>query len=231
VPTAVVYDLAVGEPFRRPGPDDGFRACEAATTDFARGSVGAGAGTRVGADVPGTERMKGGLGSASRRLGGNVVVGALAVVNALGNVLDRDGRVIAGAYFPDGRHADAVDHLTGDPAAAAAWPRRRGFTTLVAVATNAALTKTECAVVARMATAGLARAVHPCFTAADGDVVVALAGGGERASADAVGIVAAATVADAIRDAVRRAEARDGIADLRTPGVRSPDDPAWSSEE
>ena len=230
VPAAVVYDLAVGEPLPRPGPDDGYRACEAATTEFGRGSVGAGAGARVGADVPGSQRMKGGLGSASRRLGNGVVVGALAVVNALGNVVDRDGRIIAGAAFPDGRHADAVAYLTENPEAAVR-PRRGSFTTLVAVATDAALTKTQCSVVARMAQAGLARAVHPCFTASDGDVVVALAGGTEEATADAVGIVAAATVADAIRDAVRRAESRDGIADLRTLGARSAEDPAWSVEE
>jgi L-aminopeptidase/D-esterase-like protein len=155
----------------------------------------------------------------------------MAVVNALGNVLDEDGRIIAGAYFPDGRHADAVDYLTSDPAAISAWPRRRNFTTLVAVATNAALTKSECTVVARMAQAGLARAVHPCFTASDGDVVVVLAGPREEASVDAVGIIAAATVADAIRDAVRRAESRDGIADRSTPGVRSSDDRAWSIDD
>jgi L-aminopeptidase/D-esterase-like protein len=202
------------------GGDDGVRT----------GSVGAGTGARVGADVPGSQRMKGGLGSASRRLGAGVVVGALAVVNALGNVVDRDGRIIAGAAFPDGRHADAVAYLTENPEAAVR-PRRGSFTTLVAVATNAALTKTQCSVVARMAQAGLARAVHPCFTASDGDVVVALAGGGAEATADAVGIVAAATVADAIRDAVRRAESRDGIADLRTLGARSAEDPAWSVEE
>jgi L-aminopeptidase/D-esterase-like protein len=228
VPAAVIYDLGVGEPVPRPGPHDGYRACEAATTAFERGSVGAGTGARVGADVPGSERMKGGIGSASRRFGESGVVGALAVVNALGNVLDEDGRIIAGAFFPDGRHADAVDYLTSDPAAIAAWPHRRNFTTLVAVATNATLTKSECTVVARMAQAGLARAVHPCFTTSDGDVVVALAGRGQKANVDAVGIIAAATVADAIRDAVRRAESRAGIAARSTPGVRSMDDRAWS---
>ena len=231
VPAAVIYDLGVGNPSPRPGPDDGYRACEVATATFERGSVGAGTGARVGADVPGSERMKGGIGSASRRFGESGVVGALAVVNALGNVLDENGRIIAGAYFPDGRHADAVDYLTSDPGAIAAWPRRRNFTTLVAVATNAALTKSDCTVVARMAQAGLARAVHPCFTASDGDVVVVLAGPGQEANVDAVGIIAAVTVADAIRDAVRRAESRAGIADRGTPGVRSTDDPAWSIDD
>ncbi|MDQ3695205.1 MAG: P1 family peptidase [Chloroflexota bacterium] len=229
VPGAVVYDLAVGESSPRPGAEDGYRACEAATSAFDRGSVGAGVGTRVGAAVPGTRRMKGGLGSASRRFGAGGVVGALAVVNALGNVIDRDGRIVAGAYFPDGRHADMIDYLTAERVAAAG-PPRSSFTTLVAVATNAALTKTQCAIVARMAQAGLARAVQPCFTASDGDVVVALASGGEDASEDVVGIIAAATVADAIRDAVRRAESRAGIADRQTSGVRSPDDPAWAPD-
>lgn len=226
VPGAVVYDLGVGAPLPRPGSDDGHRACEAATQGFERGSVGAGTGTRVGALVPGTERMKGGVGSASRRFGANGVVGALAVVNSLGNVLDRDGRIVAGAYDRDGRHADAAPHLAEQPGQARGAAGHQ--TTLVAVATNADLTKTRCAIVAKMAQAGVARAVHPCFTSQDGDVVVVLAGGREPASDDAVGVLAAEAVADAIRDGVRRATSRAGIPDMRTPGIRSPDDLAWS---
>ena len=228
VPGAVIYDLGVGEASPRPGAEDGYRACEAATRAFARGSVGAGTGARVGADVPGTHRMKGGLGSASRQFGRSGVVGALAVVNALGNVLDRDGRIVAGAHDPRGWHADAAPHLERNPSAAARAPRE-SYTTLVAVATNAALSKTRCTIVARMAQAGLARAVHPAFTSADGDVVFVLASGGEAASDDAVGVIAAEAVADAIRDAVRRATTRGGVPDMRTPGARSPDDPEWSS--
>lgn len=226
VPGAVVYDLGLGGE-GRPGADDGYRACEAATRAFERGSVGAGTGTRVGAAVPGTKRMKGGVGSASRRFGPAGVVGALAVVNSLGNVVERDGRIVAGAYDSNGRHADAAPHLAAEPGIAGGAARGR-HTTLVAVATNAGLTKTRCSIVARMAQAGLARAVQPCFTSQDGDVVVIVANGSEEASDDAIGVLAAAAVGDAIRDAVRRATSRAGVADLRTPGVRSPDDPVWS---
>lgn len=229
VPGAVVYDLGLGAA-GRPGVDDGYLACEAATQAFDRGSVGAGTGTRVGAAVPGTKRMKGGIGSASRRFGAAGVVGALAVVNSLGNVVERDGRIVAGAYDPQGRHADAAPHFAAEPGSAGTVPPGR-HTTLVAVATNAALTKTRCAIVARMAQAGLARAVQPCFTSADGDVVVVLANGSEAASDDAIGVLAAEAVSEAIRDAVRRATSRAGIADMRTPGVRSPDDPAWFSRD
>ena len=230
VPGAVIYDLALGDPTPRPGPDEGYSACQAAAATFARGSVGAGTGARVGPALPGTTRMKGGVGSTSRRFGARGVVAALAVVNALGNVVDRDGKIIAGAYGRHGQHADAAAYLETNPLGAGDRSRRSNFTTLVAVATNAAMTKTQCAIAARMAQAGLARAVHPTFTSSDGDVVVILASGAETASEDTIGILAAEVVADAIRDGVRQATSLGGVADMRTPGVRSPDDPAWSAE-
>lgn len=225
VPGAVIYDLAVGDPTRRPGADHGYEACEAAGEAFERGSVGAGTGAAVGPVIPGTSRMKGGLGTASLRFGDEGIVGALAVVNALGNIVDPDGRIIAGAHDREGRHADAASYFAREPLA-----RRGGFsfTTLVAVATNAALTKTQCTIVARMAQAGVARAVHPSFTSEDGDVVVVMASGDKQASQDAIGVLAGEVVAAAIRDAVRQATSRGGIPDIRTPDVRSPDDPAWS---
>lgn len=229
VPGAVIYDLAVGAPSPRPGPNEGYAACQAAAQTFARGSVGAGTGARVGPPIPGTTRMKGGVGSASLRFGADGVVAALAVVNALGNVLDRDGKLIAGAHGRQGQHVDAATYVRTHPVAVNR-SRRTANTTLVAVATNAALTKTQCAMVARMAQAGLARAVHPTFTSGDGDVVVVLASGAETASEDTIGILAAEVVADAIRDGVRQATSRGGVPDMRTPGVRSPDDPAWSTE-
>lgn len=228
VPGAVVYDLDLGAPLPRPGPEEEYLACRSATQRFERGSVGAGTGTRVGPGYPGYERMKGGVGSASRRFGDGAVVGALAVVNALGNVVDRDGKIVAGARDARGRHVDAAAYVEEHPDASANADSTTN-TTLVAVATNAALTKTECAIVAKMAQAGVARAVHPSFTAFDGDVVVVLANGDRPVTYDAVGIIAAETVADAIRDAVRQATARGGIPDMQTPGARSPDDPAWSS--
>jgi L-aminopeptidase/D-esterase-like protein len=229
VPAAVIYDLAIGDPRGRPRAEDGYAACEAAASSFERGSVGVGTGAVVGPVIPGTTRMKGGLGSASRRFGSAGVIGAIAVTNSLGNIVDRDGRLIAGAHDADGRHADAATHLQENPEVAWGPSETSSHTTLVAVATNAALTKTACGMVARMAQAGLARAVHPAFTSYDGDVVIVLSNGGHVASADTVGVIAAEVVADAIRDAARQATSLGGVPDMRSPGARFPDDPAWSS--
>ena len=229
VPGAVIYDLAIGDPLVRPTAEDGYRACEAASATFARGSVGAGTGAQVGALVTNARRMKGGLGSASRTFGGAGQIAALAVVNALGNVVDRDGRIVAVDLDRQGRPADAADFARRSPLAGTAV-ETRGNTTLVAVATNAKLSKTDCAVVAKMAQAGLARAVHPVFSSSDGDVVVVMAAGEQPASVDTAGVLAAEVVADAIRDAVRQATSLGGVPDRNTPGVRAPDEPAWAGD-
>jgi L-aminopeptidase/D-esterase-like protein len=228
VPAAVIYDLAIGDPRARPTAEDGFAACEAASETFERGSVGVGTGATVGPVIPGTTRMKGGLGTASRRFGTAGVIGAIAVTNSLGNIVERDGKVIAGAYDADGRPRDAATYLQERPEVSGIDGTRSTATTLVAVATNAALDKTQCGKVARMAQAGLARAVHPAFTSYDGDVVFVLANGAHVASEDTIGIIAAEVVAHAIRDAVRQATSRGGVPDMHTPGTRNPADPAWS---
>lgn len=171
--------------------------------------------------------MKGGLGSASRPFGSAGVVGAIAVTNSLGNIVDRDGRVIAGTHDADGRALDAATYLQENPQVSRTESLSTA-TTLVVVATNAALDKTQCAKVARMAQAGLARAVHPAFTSNDGDVVIVLANGGHVASVDTIGIIAAEAVADAIRDSVRQATSRGSVPDTRTPGARNPADPTWA---
>jgi L-aminopeptidase/D-esterase-like protein len=227
VPAAVIYDLAIGDPRGRPTADDGYAACEAASERFERGSVGCGTGATVGPVIPGTTRMKGGLGSASRRFGSAGVVGALAITNSLGNIVDRDGRIIAGTHDRDGHPRDAASYLQEHPEIAASTSLTSN-TTLVVVATNAALSKTECSRVARMAQAGLARAVQPAFTSYDGDTVVVLANGGHVASVDTIGLIAAEAVAGALRDSVRQATSLGGVPDMRTPGARNPDDPAWS---
>jgi len=228
VPGAVITDLTMGATERRPGPEEGYRACQEATSTFARGSVGAGTGATVGKGRGADARMKGGVGSASRTFDGSGVVAALAVVNAIGDILDRDGRIIAGAHDADGRHIDFFEHVAGQPR----WPDEQsgGNTTLVAVATNAQLTKTQCSIVAHMAQAGFPRAINPIFTPGDGDTVIVASSGSVPASDFTIGVLAAEVVADSIRDAVRRATSLGGVPDLATPGTRSADDPAWSVE-
>ena len=225
----MINDLGMGTPSQRPGPEEGYRACQEARPEVAHGSVGAGTGATVGKLRGPDTWMKGGVGTASRAFAGGGVVAALAVVNAVGDILDLNGLVLAGAHDADGCHIDFAAHVAARPWFPDDEPSSRtSNTTLVAVATNAGLSKTQCSVVAHMAQAGMARAISPVFTPWDGDTVVVAASGSVPANEFALGILAAELVADSIRDAVLSATSRGGVPDLATPGTRSPDDPAWS---
>ena len=212
VPAAVVFDLAVGDPSARPGPSMGYEAASsAASGDFAQGTVGAGTGTTVG-NVLGLDRaMKGGLGSASATLPGGVVVAALTVVNAFGDVRDpATGGIIAGPRLPDGTLADSVEHL----AEAERFVRWGENTTLGIVATNARLTRPQATKVAQMAHDGLARTVSPVHTSLDGDAIFAASVGGEASvtvAPDVVGAWGARMIAEAVLRAVREARGVPGL--------------------
>lgn len=206
VSAAVVYDLPLGDPAARPGPDAGRAACAAAGPTLARGTVGAGTGCSVGKALLSEGWTKGGVGVASERLGGADVC-AVAVVNAFGDVLAEDGSVLAGPWR-DGAYVRTVD-LLREPGWAP-LPSPRESTTLVAVLTDAELTKTEAWLVARACSAGTARAVDPAATQVDGDLAACLAGGRVRVEPLAVAALAAHVTSAAIRDAVRSATALHG---------------------
>lgn len=172
VPAAVVFDLAVGLPDRWPGPDEGYRACEAAGGEVEEGSVGAGAGATVGKALGLEGAMKGGVGTWAERRG-ELVVGALAVVNAFGDVRDDSGAIIAGARR-DGAFVDARAFLADGGTAGGSFARPGGNTTLVVVATNARLERAELAEVAAMAVDALAQRITPVGTQYDGDIVFAV---------------------------------------------------------
>ena len=206
VAAAIVYDLPLGDSHARPGPDAGRAACEAASAgEVERGSVGAGTGASVGKLLGPAGWTKGGVGLASDRAGG-ALVSALAVVNAVGEVVAEDGSVLAGAWR-DGAYVPATDLVKegiGPPASS------REATTLVCVMTDARLTKREAWLVARAATSGVGRAVHPSATAWDGDLVYCLATGAAEAEPFAISALAADVTAAAIRDAVRQASGVPG---------------------
>jgi L-aminopeptidase/D-esterase-like protein len=180
VPAAILFDLALGDWKIRPDAQAGHAAARAARpAAFAEGNVGAGTGATVGKLLGMGRAMKGGLGTASVRLAGGAVVAALAVVNALGDVIDpATGRRIAGLRSADGRTLVGTMNLilAGLPVDAP-LPDGGGNTTLVVVATNATLSKTEASKVAQMAHDGLARTVNPVHTPRDGDTVFALSTG------------------------------------------------------
>jgi L-aminopeptidase/D-esterase-like protein len=209
VSAAVLFDLVVGSPEARPDPVMGYEAARSAKSgDFAQGSVGAGTGATVG-KVLGMERaMKGGVGSASVAVGGDLVVGALAAVNAFGEVRDPEsGEILAGPRQDDGTLGDTV-RLLPEAVSRMRWAEN---TTLGIVATNADLSKNGANKVAQMAHDGLARVVHPVHTTVDGDVVFAASAGGVEAATDVVGAWGARVMQEAILRAVRAAEGVPGI--------------------
>ncbi|MBL8149231.1 MAG: P1 family peptidase [Blastocatellia bacterium] len=173
VPAAVIYDLQLGDSSIRPTVKDGYDAAVAAQEGaFELGNVGAGTGATVG-KIFGHERcMRGGLGSASLRVG-SILIGALAVVNALGDIIDPStGYCVAGARGQDGTTLmDSLSALRAGKLPKTIWPGSN--TTIGVVATNVSLTKTEAKKLAEMAQDGLARAINPVHTPYDGDVVFA----------------------------------------------------------
>ena len=211
---AVLIDLSLGRPDVRPDAASGYAACEAASAaPPALGSVGAGTGATV-AKALGVERaLKGGAGSALEATGDGAVVGALVAVNCFGEVADPDsGCVVAGPRGEDRRFADTLEVLRTKPPLVpfGAGPN----STIGVVATNAALTKSDCYRLAVMAQAGLARTIRPVYTPVDGDTIFALATGANDAGPLDVlrlGALAARAVERAVLRAVMEATGLAGV--------------------
>jgi L-aminopeptidase/D-esterase-like protein len=194
VPAAAIFDLVVAGD-ERPGVEEGRAAlCAALATDappLARGRAGAGRGASVAKWRGGEHGTTGGLGTASAH-DGEVVVAALVVVNAVGDVHDATGAPIVASTAPS--------DVPGFPDEA---PFEEGTnTTLAIVATNARCTKHECHLLARSANHGLARAIHPSHTRHDGDLAFACATGAVDAHLDRLRVMVTDITAEAVRDAV-----------------------------
>ena len=222
VPAAILFDLSTADPPVRPDASMGYEACENASDGpVSEGNVGAGTGATVGKIFGRRRCMKGGLGTASRRSGG-IVVGAIAAVNAFGDIVDpTNGRIIAGARKLGGDgFADTVQAMGGF-----AGRTFLAFTSTVigAVATNARLSKAEVNVVATAAHDGLARVVRPAHTLFDGDTIFALATGAKKASVAVVGALAAEVMAEAILRGVQQAEGAGGVPAIRDLVTPEPD--------
>jgi L-aminopeptidase/D-esterase-like protein len=212
---AILYDLAVGAPGVRPDRAMGARAAAAARSGpIAEGSVGAGAGASVGKVLGLGRAMKGGLGTASRRVG-DATVGALVAVNAFGDVRDpATGRLLAGARdAPDGRRLVDTAQLLREGRIAPGFGQTH--TTIGIVATDATLDAAGARRVAALGHLGFAAALSPPHLSVDGDALFCLATGAlARAEApppDALGLVAADCVAEAIVRAIRAATALGGL--------------------
>ena len=197
VPAAVIFDLGVGDAKVRPDRKMGYQACLNATDEpVAMGTIGAGTGATVG-KAPGVTPAPGGVGSACKYLDSGLIVAAIVVVNALGNVVNsRAGEIVAGAK-EDGSFVDITERLLD------AKLVQGTNTTIGVVATNAVLTPAEVNRVAEMAHDGMARAIRPSHTMFDGDTLFSLATGAHTDSnVNTIGILAAEVVAEAIVNAV-----------------------------
>ena len=209
VPAAVLFDLACGNPKVRPDKKMGYEAAKAATTEkFSTGNYGAGCGATVGKLAGPDFCMKGGLGSASIRLGNGVVIGAIVAVNPVGDVRDGSTQCILAGPYKDGMIVDSLKLIEQNYFP----PIRAGSnTTIGVVAVNANLTKAEATKVAQMAQDGYARTIFPAHTMFDGDTIFAVATGGEKVPVDVIGSLAAKVMERAIIDAVKSADSIEGI--------------------
>jgi L-aminopeptidase/D-esterase-like protein len=222
VPSAILFDLAIGKAGVRPTRESGEAAAAAASTEAVEeGCVGAGTGATIGKIEGLSCAMKGGIGSSEVELGGRwkgIRVAALVAVNAFGDVLDPrgGGRILAGArkglYSKEFRDTNA-QLKSPQPVAPVA-----GNTTLAVVATNAKLTKVEATKLAQLAHLGMARSITPLHTTIDGDCVFSLSVGERSADINALGVAAAEALADAIVRAIQAARGLGGVPALRDLG-------------
>lgn len=217
VPAAVVFDLApLGRFDARPTAAMAYdAAANARSRDVAQGSVGAGAGATVGKVAGPAQAMKGGFGCAVCRAG-PAAVAAFAVVNAVGDVRDARGGIIAGARAPDGGFVDARRQLTTGGEARRRFDEMAGRnTTLAVVVSNAPLSALEATQLAHAAGAAIFRRITPAGSSFDGDIVFALSPEqGARRDQLVLESLAVLALEEAIERGVRFAHGRDGIPGL-----------------
>jgi len=205
----------------RPDAAMGYQAClNASAEPPAEGNVGAGCGATVGKVLGMGQAMKSGIGSASLRLGPELVIGALAAVNAFGDVVDPStGKIIAGARkiaaqdippTSDDYFADTMQVLNFLAGQNFVFPRGES-TVIGVVATNAALNKEQANKVAQMAQDGLARTIRPAHTMLDGDTIFATSLGNQVADVNIIGAFAAEVFAQAVLRAVWAAQPAGGL--------------------
>ena len=207
-----IFDLTVGDPSVRPDEAMGYEAAKAAmeAPNYRDGNFGAGCGATVG-KLCGMERcMKTGIGSYAVELG-ELKIGAVTVLNALGDVFDwKTGERIAGMLTEDGRSfADSPEQM------------RKGIenanklfannTTLSVIITNARFHKGSLCKIAGLGHDGYARSIRPVHTSLDGDSIYAVSVGEVKADREVVGLLAAEVVSEAIKCAVRSAEGAYGF--------------------
>lgn len=222
VPSAILFDLAIGDSKARPDAEMGYAACQnASDTPPSQGSVGAGTGATVGKMLGIKQGIKSGIGTASINIGGGVTVGALVAVNAVGDVIDPGtGKIIAGArpiqkgpikIGGDGFFADSLSLMGSMVGRSLFSIADKANTVIGVVATNASFTKAGATKIAQMAQNGVVRCIRPANTMHDGDTMFALSLGKKKANINIVGAYAAQAVQMAILNAITHAKSLGDI--------------------
>ncbi len=225
VPSAILFDLSLGRADVRPSPEMGYHAAAIANTGRPiEGNAGAGTGASVGKLFGNAGAMKSGIGTASIDIGGGIIIGAIAAVNAYGDVIDpKTGEIIAGARSTrlgplclgaPGYFADTMATLKTFAGRMIEGFSMRSNTVIGVVATNARLSKPEANKMAQMAQDGIARAIRPAHTMLDGDTIFALATGQKKADVSLIGAFAAEAFAQACVRAVQAAKSAGGLPGL-----------------
>ena len=211
VPGAVLFDLPIGSYSVRPDSDMGYKACcNASSTEAGMGNIGAGTGATIGKARGLDGMMKGGLGTASIKIG-KVVIGALVAVNCFGDIIDStNGKIIAGARPETGSEFLGCLHYYKQSIENGINPLGTN-TTIGAIATNAKLTKSQATKISMMAHDGYARAINPIHTMHDGDTIFTLSTGDIEADISSIGAIAAEVMSMAIVAGIKAAKTAYGL--------------------
>lgn len=208
VPVAVIYDLDVGDPGVRPDKKMGYMAARnSADCKVEQGSVGAGTGASVGKIRGINWATKSGIGSYSIELANGVIIGAISVVNALGDIYE-NGSIIAGCRDENGGFLNTYEYLKKNVPEEKPWGKN---TTLSVVATNARLTKEQANKMAQVAHDGYSRVIKPVHTIYDGDCIFAMSTGNIEYDIMTLCEAAAEVVEKAIINAVKSADSIVGL--------------------
>lgn len=198
VPAAAIYDLSFKKPIA-PTDSDAYQAClSAKENNLDSGQIGAGTGATVGKLVKNSSSMQAGLGVGRVSLPSGIEFVAYAVVNAVGDVIGKEGQIIAGAKNSHGQFANSFRYLLSGQGEIDLFDSTN--TTIVAVFTNAKFTKEELKRIAKMAVAGIACTIAPSFTRFDGDVLFCISVGEQTISELTAGVMATEAVKQAIWD-------------------------------
>lgn len=209
VPTAILFDLNIGNKKVRPGKKEGYLACQnASSSGFEVGSVGAGTGATVGRAFGNSFMMKSGVGRAILNLSGGIEIFALAVVSSFGDIINKDSSILAGAYHPKEGFLNSKSLILEGREIKSEFGES---TTIVVIITNVLLDKASATKVAQMAHDGFAKAISPVHTEYDGDTTFILSVGKKKAPIVVIGTAAAEVTARAIRNAVEEAKSLGGV--------------------